>query len=86
MNPAAMSADESAKRRAVFGAAVLIALFLSGLVLASSWLLPYPAAVLLAAWLCAAAGMCAVFVLAVRQTRADGTDLLGAAGRSFKAL
>jgi len=81
-----MSAVEADQRRVFLGAAGLVALFAAGLVLASSWLVSYPAAVLLAAWLFALAGMAAVVVFAVRKARATGTSFIGAIGQSFKAL
>lgn len=81
-----MSAIEADRRRVMLGAAGLVALFAAGLMLASSWLVSYPAAVLLAAWLFALAGMVAVVVVAFRQSRATKTGFFGAIGQSFKAL
>jgi hypothetical protein len=81
-----MSAIEADQRQLILGAAGLVALFAAGLVLASSWLVSYPAAVLLAAWLFALAGMVAVLVVAFRQARATKTGFFAALGQSFKAL
>lgn len=82
-----MSAIEADRRRRLLGATGLVALFAAGLVLlASSWLVAYPGAVLLAAWLLALAGMVVVVVVAFRQARATNTGFLGAIGGCFKAL
>ena len=81
-----MSALETQQRRVALGAAGLVALFAAGLVLASSWLISYDAAVLLAAWLVALAGMTAVVVVAFRQARAAKTGFSGALGRGLKAM
>ncbi len=81
-----MSAIEADERGVVLRAFGLVALLGAGLVLTSSWLVSYPATVLLAAWLIALAGMTTVVVVAFRQARGTGGSFFEALARSFKTL
>lgn len=64
----------------------MLVLITSGIVLALSWLLPFPEIVLAAAWLIALVAMAVVIGSAFREARAAGIGLLAAVGRSFRAL
>lgn len=81
-----MSSPSADQRSGFVGAVGLVALLASGIVLASSWLLPFPGVVLVAAWVIAISAMATVIVYAFRESRAAGTGFLTAVGRSFKAL
>ena len=81
-----MSANEEDQRGAFFVGAGFVTIFLAGLVLASSYFVSYPAALLSGAWLIALLATAAVLVLAFRQARAAGTGFFTAIGQSLKAL
>jgi hypothetical protein len=74
------------QRNAFLGATGLLVLFAAGIVLALSWLLPFPEFVLAAAWLVAFAAMAVVIGSAFREARATGVGLFAAVGKSFRAL
>jgi len=61
-------------------------LFVAGLVLALSWLMPLPEFVLATAWLIAFAAMAVVIGFAFREARAEGIGFVVAVGKCFKAL
>jgi hypothetical protein len=81
-----MSSGTAEQRRVLPVVVGLVVLFAAGLVLASSWFVTYPAAVLSAAWLIAFVAMAVVFLFAFRESRATGTGIFVAVGRSIKAL
>ena len=81
-----MSSSPAEQPNILLGASGLLALFAAGIVLALSWLLPFPEIVLAAAWLVALAAMAVVVGSALREARAAGTGFLAAVGRSFRAL
>jgi hypothetical protein len=81
-----MSLGTADQRSALPGVGGLVVLFAAGLLLASSWFVAYPVAVLSAAWLIAFAAMAVVFLFALRESRATGTGIFVAVGRSVKAL
>lgn len=64
----------------------LLVLLVAGIVLALSWLVPFPEIVLATTWLIALAAMALVIGSAIREARAAGTGVLAAVGKSFKAL
>jgi hypothetical protein len=74
------------QRNTFLGAARLLALFVAGIVLALSWLMPLPEIVLATAWLMAFAAMAVVIGSAFREARAAGIGFLTAVGECFKAL
>jgi hypothetical protein len=74
------------RRKTFLGAVGLLALFAAGIVLALSWLLPFPEMVLGTAWLVALAAMAVVIGSAFRTARAAGAGLLAAVGKSLRAL
>lgn len=73
-------------RNTFLGATGLLVLIAVGIVMALSWLLPFPEFVLAAAWLVALAAMAVVIGSAFREARATGVGLFAAVGRCFKAL
>lgn len=81
-----MSSQPAEQRNTFLGAIGLLALFAAGIVVALSWLVPFPELVLEAAWLVALAAMAVVVASAFREARAAGTGLLAAVGKSFRAL
>lgn len=81
-----MSSPQAEQRNTLLGAIGLLALFAAGIVLALSWLLPFPEIVRAAAWLVALAAMAVVVGSAFREARAAGIGLLAAVGKSFRAL
>ena len=68
------------------GATGLLALFVAGIVLARSWVMPLPEIVLATAWLLAFAAMAVVIGFAVREARAAGIGFLAAVGKGYRAL
>lgn len=81
------SPRRSANRPDVYvGAAAVLALFASGLVIATSWVWRYPGAVELGAWLVALGAIIVVVVSAFRESRRTGDGLHRAIGRSLRAL
>jgi hypothetical protein len=81
-----MSSPPTEQRNTFLGAIGLLALFAAGIVLALSWLSPFPEIVLGAAWLVALAAMAVVIGSAFREKRAAGTGFLAAVGKSLRAL
>lgn len=74
------------QRSTSLGATGLLVLLVAGIVLALSWLVPFPEIVLATTWLIALAAMAPVIGSAIREARAAGTGVLAAVGKSFKAL
>jgi ABC-type Fe3+ transport system permease subunit len=70
----------------VIGALGLAALLVSGMVLATSWLIPFPTPVLLVAAAVALFAMTAVLTSAYRASRSSGTGVPSAIGRSLNEL
>lgn len=64
----------------------LLVLGIAGLVLATSWAVPYSASVLSTAWMIAFLGMAAATYLGWRDARQQGVGLLTALARSLRAL
>ncbi len=81
-----MAPSTSAPRDTVIGAGGLAVLLVSGLVLATSWLVPFPEPVFLTAAVVALAAMSAVLIAAYRTSRSSGTGVPSAVGRSLKEL
>ena len=67
-------------------AAALLVLFAAGVVLALSWTVTFPGAVLATAWMVAVLASAVVIGSAFREARADGIGVLAAMGRSIRAL
>ena len=73
-----------AKARA--GAAAIVVLLAAGMILAMSWEVAFPSAVLAAAWVVALVAIAVVFVDAVRSSRREGVGVLRTLGRSFREV
>lgn len=75
-----------AKAVAIVGPLALVALFASGMVLAASWLIAFPEAVLVAAWLVALAAMVTVVAAAGLASRRMGHGPVRAVRHMFGDL
>ena len=81
-----MAQSTSPRRDTVVGAVGLAVLLVSGLVLATAWLIAFPAPVFLGAAAVALAAMSAVLISAFRSARSSGTGVRSAIGRSLDEL
>ena len=74
------------RSKAYAGAAAIVVLFAAGMILAMSWEVAFPSAVLAAAWVVALVAIAVVFVDAVRSSRREGVGVLRTLGRSFREV
>ena len=74
------------RSKAYAGAAAIVVLFAAGMILAMSWVVAFPSAVLAAAWVVALVAIAVVFVDAVRSSRREGVGVLRTLGRSFREV
>jgi hypothetical protein len=74
------------QRNTFLGATGLLVLFVAGIVLALSWLMPLSEFLLATAWLIAFTAMAVIIGSAFREARAEGIGFLAAVGKCFKAL
>lgn len=70
----------------VIPALALLLLAASGLVLATSWFIEYPASVLALAWAVAVVALITVALSGWREARRTGINYLGSLGASMKRL